>query len=86
LMQMVLGVQPAAPGYQKVLVQPYPGDLQWAQGIVPTPHGDIKVKWNAQPRFTIKVVIPEGIEAEVILPSGAQSTVSAGEHTVMDEE
>ncbi|HQH72924.1 MAG TPA: alpha-L-rhamnosidase C-terminal domain-containing protein, partial [bacterium] len=85
LMQMVLGVQPAAPGYQKVRIQPCPGELQWAQGIVPTPHGNIRIKWNAQPRFTLEVTIPEGIEAEVVLPSGAKSTLPPGEHTVTEQ-
>jgi alpha-L-rhamnosidase len=38
-----LGVKPLTPGYQTYLVEPKLGGLQWMQGSVPTPHGDIKV-------------------------------------------
>ena len=41
----VLGVQPATAGYATWTVQPHPGDLAWSQGRVPTPHGDLNVKW-----------------------------------------
>jgi alpha-L-rhamnosidase len=39
----MLGIQPVAPGYATWLVQPRPGDLSWAQGQAPTPHGDVQV-------------------------------------------
>jgi len=38
-----LGVKPTAPGYQQYLIEPKLGGLQWMEGSVPTPHGDIKV-------------------------------------------
>ena len=46
LPSVVLGVRPAAPGYEKVRVSPLPGVLTSASGIVRTPHGDLKVKWS----------------------------------------
>jgi hypothetical protein len=36
-----LGVSPTSPGYETYTVQPQLGGLQWMQGKVPTPGGDI---------------------------------------------
>lgn len=38
-----LGVQPLAPGYAEYEVRPHLGGLQWMQGTVPTPFGQIEV-------------------------------------------
>ncbi|MBK6936913.1 MAG: alpha-rhamnosidase [Chitinophagaceae bacterium] len=38
-----LGVKPTAPGYEKYSIEPNLGGLQWMQGKVPTPDGDIEV-------------------------------------------
>lgn len=38
-----LGVKPTAPGYKEYMIEPNLGGLQWMQGTVPTPNGDIKV-------------------------------------------
>ncbi len=38
-----LGVSPTAPGYSQYNIQPSLGDLQWMEGKVPTPQGDIEV-------------------------------------------
>jgi hypothetical protein len=38
-----LGVKPTSPGYQTYSIEPVLGGLQWIDGIVPTPDGDISV-------------------------------------------
>ena len=38
-----LGVSPTRPGYEAYTIQPQLGGLQWMQGKVPTPNGDIEV-------------------------------------------
>ncbi len=38
-----LGVKPVEPGYQSYVVEPSLGDLQWIEGDVPTPKGNIHV-------------------------------------------
>ena len=49
---VVIGVWPVEAGYQTWLVEPQPGDLNWAEGTVPTPtarlgsHG-IETRWVA---------------------------------------
>ena len=42
-----LGVQPLTPGYASWVAEPVLGGLQWMEGKVPTPHGDISVYCNA---------------------------------------
>ena len=40
----VLGVEPTAPGWKRVRVRPALGDLDHAEGVVPTPMGPITVE------------------------------------------
>ncbi len=39
----VLGVGPAGPGFATVEFRPCLGDLAWAKGAIPTPHGPVQV-------------------------------------------
>jgi len=43
-----LGVKPVSPGYAAYIVEPNLGGLQWMQGKVPTPKGDITMYINKQ--------------------------------------
>lgn len=52
-----LGVKPTSPGYETYLVEPALGGLQWMQGSVPTPHGDIVLDCSTK---QIKVKGTEG--------------------------
>ncbi len=42
---VILGVQPAEPGYRSVSIHPQPGYLTEAEGTVTTPAGDVYVHW-----------------------------------------
>lgn len=44
----VLGIKPIAPGFEKVLIDPHPCGLESAEGTVPTPKGNIGVRWQKQ--------------------------------------
>jgi|GEM_PF-880008 len=44
----VLGVRPLEPGYRTFVVEPVPGDLEWARGTVVTPYGPIHANWLRQ--------------------------------------
>src|SRR5690606_34261690 len=39
----ICGIMPAAPGFEKVLIQPALGDLKEVNAIMPHPAGDIRV-------------------------------------------
>lgn len=53
-----LGVRPTSPGYKDYVVEPNLGSLQWMQGSVPTPNGDIRVYASTK---QIKVSADDGI-------------------------
>lgn len=44
LVQRVLGVTPAEPGFAVAAVDPALGSLEWAAGTVPTPHGTLSLR------------------------------------------
>ena len=55
----ILGVTPTAPGYREVAIRPALGDLAWAEGEIPTPHGIIRVKLAGP--TTGEITLPAGI-------------------------
>lgn len=64
LSEFVLGITPAEPGFGKVKIKPNLGDLQWAEGSYPTPHGIIHVRHELLPSGEVQSTynVPEGIE------------------------
>ena len=64
----VLGVLPNAPGFARLTVAPHPGNLAWARGRTPTPHGPVDVSWRRQRcgGFRLEVALPAGIRASVV--------------------
>jgi alpha-L-rhamnosidase len=95
LTECVLGVQPTGAGFKTCTISPRLGDLSWVSGVVPTPHGDIKVRAERHASgLTLKVTIPNGVMATVTLPSsisdvdGSQTSfpwieIGPGSHTVV---
>jgi len=65
LSEHVLGITILEPGCRRVSITPHLGDLQWAEGTFPTPHGVIKVRHEKQPDGSIKstVQVPPGVSA-----------------------
>ncbi len=82
LMEMVLGVRPAAPGFAKVIIEPRTVGLSWAEGVVPTPHGDIRVRWESGATLAVNVTLPEGVTGEVVLSGGVRKAVQSGQSRI----
>jgi alpha-L-rhamnosidase len=59
----VLGIQVIEPGCTKIRVEPHLGDLQWAEGTFPTPHGVIRVRHEkkADGQVRSRVDAPRGV-------------------------
>jgi hypothetical protein len=73
----VLGVKPLKPGFAEFKVEPKPCDLEWAEGVIPSPAGDIPVSWkNNEGEFILSVQVPTGTAAEVFLPPGGRVTAN----------
>ncbi|MEE4544821.1 alpha-L-rhamnosidase C-terminal domain-containing protein [Streptomyces sp. V4-01] len=83
----VLGVQPTSPGYATWSVQPHPGDLAWAEGRAPTPHGPVAVSWAGEPgsdAFAMSVTAPAGTSGTIAVPTygAADPVVAVDGHVV----
>lgn len=67
----VLGVTPTAGGFESFSVLPHPGgDLRWAQGVVPTPHGDIEAAWKLTGHtMSLVVSAPTGTSGTAGVPA-----------------
>jgi alpha-L-rhamnosidase len=62
LLSLVCGVRPASPGFEKVLIEPFPGNLKWIDGSVPHPKGNIVVHLeNNNGKINGTVELPEGV-------------------------
>ena len=69
LPRFVLGVQSSQPGWAEAEIAPHAGDLQFAQGTVPTPRGPIHIAWQRSNRFRLCAELPTGMKAKVRLPA-----------------
>jgi len=77
LPRFVLGVSVAEPGWARVWVRPFGGDsIAWAEGVVPTPHGGVGIRWENAPKksgslvnFSLTILLPEGMHAQIAVPA-----------------
>ncbi len=72
--------QPAGSvGWQRVLIAPNPGALTSADATVQTPRGPIASRWRKDgAKFHLEAEVPQGVEAEALLPSGKRLHLSIG--------
>jgi len=67
----LLGIRPLTSGYSRWLVAPQPGDVRFAQGEAPSPHGAIVSRWRRGPRdrwFRLTAGGPAGTQGVVAVP------------------
>jgi hypothetical protein len=76
LLDEILGVSPAAPGFRRVRIQPHTVGLSWARGTVASPLGPISVHWRKSPdRFALTFKVPRECERVTVYvqPHGSYS-------------
>jgi len=63
LMEHILGVAPASPGFDTVTIRPFMPGLDFVRGAFPTPHGLIEVSHERQPDGSIRTStqLPSGV-------------------------
>ena len=79
LFRTVLGIDSAAPGFRRVIIQPFLGRLTKASGAIPHPRGEVAVALRREgDRLEADVTLPAGVEGELVwagetrvLPPGA---------------
>lgn len=75
LVMYTLGIQPAEPGFAVARVAPRLGDLDWAGGAAPTPHGLIRIRADRT-----RVEIESPVPVELDLPGLEPRRLAAGRH------
>lgn len=73
LPRFVLGVQVSAPGWKDVVIAPNPSGLLFANGVVPTPLGPLKISWQKAADLHMVIELPSGTTAQLRLPAQADS-------------
>lgn len=77
----ILGVTPTSPGYREVAIRPSLGDLAWAKGEIPTPHGNILVSLTGP--TTGEVTLPVGVTGTLHLPGRKPVPLAGGATQVL---
>jgi alpha-L-rhamnosidase len=81
------GIQVLEPGYRRFRVAPRPGGgLTRASATHDCPYGRVGSAWSTTGRrFELRVVVPPGTQADVVLPDGTTATAAPGTHTYTSE-
>lgn len=68
------GIKSVEPGFKKIEIRPLPGgSLSYAKAEFNSIKGKIVSDWRIEgQRFYLSIIVPEGTEAKVILPDGAE--------------
>jgi hypothetical protein len=66
LSEHVLGVQFLEPGGKRVRITPHLGDLQWAEGGFPTPHGVIQVRHEKDAQGKVRSTVHAPAQVTVV--------------------
>jgi hypothetical protein len=83
LSQKVCGLEPTSPGFRTFKVAPQMGFLKEASTTVASVNGEIYVSVSIKgKKMTVKISVPEGVNAEIVFPKGKPVTVTSGNHTL----
>lgn len=77
LVMYTLGIQPEEPGFAVVRVAPRLGDLEWAAGAAPTPHGLVRVRAERG-----RVGVDSPVPVQLDLAGRAPERLPAGRYEV----
>ena len=77
------GIELVEPAYRRFRVRSRPGGgLTWAEAAHESPYGRIESSWRLERgEFVLRVVVPAGTAAEVVLPDGGTTAAGPGTHT-----
>lgn len=84
LHQYVAGIRaPEEPAFRRVRVEPVPGGgIDWAEAVHESPYGRIESAWwRHGARFELRVRVPPGTAATVVLPDGRRAEAGPGTST-----
>ncbi len=79
LFREIAGIRsdPSAPGFQRIVIRPVPGNLTWAKAKYESIHGSIVSDWKRESgRFMFDVAIPANTTATVYLPTNTTEAIT----------
>ncbi len=63
----ILGIDSAAPGFRRVIVRPYPGQLERVSGAIPHPRGEVAVSLAVRGgKLDAEIALPPGVDGELV--------------------
>ena len=71
----IAGIKPTEYGFKKVRIKPVTDIFESFKCAVPTPYGEIALKYEHN---TLHYIIPDGVEAELVLKSGTERISGEG--------
>jgi hypothetical protein len=78
LYQDIIGLRPLEPGFSRLQVRPQPGDLPDLHAVAHTPRGPVEFKSKKDGNLhDVEIKLPQGCEAELVLPAGVESQYPA---------
>jgi hypothetical protein len=68
----IIGIEPAEPGFRKIVIKPRPGSLSFAKAKLPTIRGEIDVDFvqSIGKSFQMNISIPGNTQAKVFMLDG----------------
>jgi len=68
LLATVCGIGPAEPGFKSVRIEPHLGALDWVEGNVPHPQGDIYVRFERETETVLngRIVLPKKLTGYLV--------------------
>ncbi|MDX1941123.1 MAG: alpha-L-rhamnosidase C-terminal domain-containing protein [Saprospiraceae bacterium] len=82
-LRTVLGIDSAAPGFQKVKIEPHLGNLTNASGSMPHPKGTISTHYKQEKNnWTAEISLPQNTPG-VLIWKGKEYLLKAGEKTII---
>ncbi|MCJ8332463.1 MAG: hypothetical protein HRT89_16865, partial [Lentisphaeria bacterium] len=66
LINEILGVRPATPGYNQIYFNPQLSAVEWITAQIPTPQGNIKIDWRYTDEGVLEVSIDANYRLEVL--------------------
>jgi hypothetical protein len=67
----IMGIEPLAPGFTKILIHPRPTSMKWAEMHFPTARGPLYVRFDNGPGYRLTLHLPAGTLTRVGIPYSA---------------
>ncbi|WP_285056739.1 alpha-L-rhamnosidase C-terminal domain-containing protein [Pedobacter ginsengisoli] len=64
----LMGIEPLKAGFELIAIRPQTADLSFAESLVPTIRGDVRIKVQNNDKYLLSFTLPANMEAEVYLP------------------